>query len=85
MKLLVIGIILLFESELEAGADWFLSLISFNPSFELAFIMVIVPLILNASMYWITDCFLKYTRKEGENDDTKYSQTFEIHTPFIEI
>jgi hypothetical protein len=73
MKAIDLAVIIVFQVELERSGDWLLSWLSFDPNFELSFIMVIVPLILNATMLWVTDCFLKFSRKGSVSDDTKYT------------
>ena len=52
-----------------------------DPQLELVFVMIIVPMTFNALVFWITDCFLKFTKTETE--DEKYTQNFEIQSPLI--
>ena len=48
-----------------------------NPNLELAFVMIVVPMVLNALMFWITDCFLKFTKTPKEDEKILLSLEFE--------
>ena len=59
MKMMLIGVMMLFEAPLEALGDFLLKVFDGYPRVELVFIMVVFPVFLNALLFWITDGYLK--------------------------
>jgi hypothetical protein len=58
-KLTLIGIMMIFEQPMEKVGDLALSVFEPYPKVELLFIMIILPVFLNALMFWVTDSYLK--------------------------
>jgi hypothetical protein len=58
-----------FRKPLQFIGEVVLEPISKNPQLELVMVMIIVPLILNSLVFWITDSFLK-SDKDCEGDKT---------------
>lgn len=46
------------QGQLYKAAEWFLSPVSHYPKVELAIVMIIIPLVLNVFVFWVTDNFL---------------------------
>jgi hypothetical protein len=84
MKIFVFGFVVAFSAPLEQFGDFLLAGVAQNPDFELTFVMVIVPMVLNILAFWVTDCFLKFSKKDVSNEEDQYKQNFEFQSPFIE-
>lgn len=55
------------QEQLYQAAQWFLSPVDHHPKVELAIVMIIVPLILNVFVFWVTDNFLMKHGKSGQS------------------
>ncbi|CAG9321148.1 unnamed protein product [Blepharisma stoltei] len=63
MKILLVAIMIILHEFLEGVGDFILSPFVKYPNLELIMVMIIIPVILNSLMFWITDGFLKNTKK----------------------
>lgn len=64
MKTFLVGVVVLCHQALEFIGDLILSPIAMYPNLELMMVMIVIPIVLNSLMFWITDSFLKNTTKE---------------------
>lgn len=51
--------IVIFREPLQFFGDMLLSPVSGYPDLELVLVMIIIPVVLNSLMFWVTDSFLK--------------------------
>jgi len=58
-----------FQIGLYDAASWLMSPVNMYPKVELAIVMIIIPLILNVFVFWVTDNFLMKKKKQGGGDD----------------
>ena len=59
MKCTVLWVIWMFEVELAYVGKLLLAPLSIDPVLELVFVMIIIPVLLNCLMFWVTDSFLQ--------------------------
>lgn len=69
-KMSLIGIMVTFQDTLKFIGDFLLKPLEKFPNFELVMIMIIIPVIFNSLMFWITDSFLKNEEKMMVNMTT---------------
>jgi hypothetical protein len=67
-KLCMLGSMVLFGIPLNSFGDMCLSTLKPYPRLELIMVMVVVPVILNSLMFWITDSYLKHTLKDTDEE-----------------
>ena len=70
MKGIIVSLIWFLRVQLESLGDWALSPLMEHPHLELLMVMIIIPVVSNALVFWITDNFLKSnkTSQAGEID-----------------
>ena len=67
-KAVILLMLWLFHMELEFLASLMLSPVTGFPELELLLVVIIIPVILNITMFWITDSFIKRSDKPREGD-----------------
>mmetsp|Transcript_69217 Transcript_69217/g.184477 ORF Transcript_69217/g.184477 Transcript_69217/m.184477 type:complete len:234 (+) Transcript_69217:81-782(+) len=68
-KVLVMGLVLIFETPLGELGQLVLSPLCFNPHLELFIVVVLLPLLLNAFQFWVVDNFLMLDPARRADDD----------------
>jgi hypothetical protein len=64
MKVTMIGVMIMIRVPLDWVGEAILSPLKPFPKVELIFVMVIVPIIVNGIMFWVTDSYLKFEEDE---------------------
>jgi len=76
VKLAIWISMILFLNILEYIGEFILYPVSFNPNIELTTVVVIIPVISNSIVFWVTDSFLK----NKSNSKPKIESEFELFT-----
>ncbi|CAG9322008.1 unnamed protein product [Blepharisma stoltei] len=63
MKTLLVALMVIFHKLLGSAGEFILSPVEKYPNLELVMVMIIIPVVLNSLMFWITDGFLKNNKK----------------------
>ena len=90
-KLIVFGIEFAAADDLITLGMEILSIFDGHPNWELTFVMIIVPFILNSLQYWIQDNFLKGTdyindaKKPNENNKSEMKELHILQDGMIDF
>ena len=75
VKCLILLVIWAFDAELEAAASFLLEPVSSDPKVELVFVVIVIPVILNATMFWVTDSFIKSRNRKKPAEEPLIDST----------
>ncbi|CAG9332988.1 unnamed protein product [Blepharisma stoltei] len=64
MKILIVGVMVVFGKSIEYTGEILLAPLSDYPRLELLCIMIIFPILINGLVFWVTDGFLKMNEKD---------------------